>query len=223
MSWFARIEETCAAFIERAFANMFPSDVEPAQIARKLVAVMETRTRQTESVLVAPARYMVTVSPGDFDRLSAHRAYLEKEWAALLADVAARVGIRFGGGVPGPSVILRAGDSVTQGAIEVDAAEDRPATVFVLRPVSGPAAGKNYRVKGKARLGRSRECEIHLADPSVSRNHAVLEVLDGSLTVNDNGSTNGTFVNGSRVKSSALNAGDVVAFGRTEMRVERES
>ena len=34
MSFFERIEQACAQFIERTFAKSFPSDVEPSQIAR---------------------------------------------------------------------------------------------------------------------------------------------------------------------------------------------
>ena len=74
MSWFARIEEACAGFIERAFANMFPSDVEPAQIARKLVATMEARTQSADNgAMAAPSRYAVYVHPSDYQRLLPHR------------------------------------------------------------------------------------------------------------------------------------------------------
>src|SRR5260370_41235165 len=96
MSWFAHIEETCAAFIERAFANMFPSDLEPAQIARKLVATMEARTRQNDGgAIIAPDRYEVYAHESDYARLAAHEEYLQDEWATLIADIGARAGISF--------------------------------------------------------------------------------------------------------------------------------
>jgi pSer/pThr/pTyr-binding forkhead associated (FHA) protein len=75
-------------------------------------------------------------------------------------------------------------------------------------------------VSGATRIGRSPECDIVLADPSVSRSHALLDVRAGTLYVRDAGSTNGTFVNGQRVESSPLKPGDVVAFGKSSMRVE---
>jgi pSer/pThr/pTyr-binding forkhead associated (FHA) protein len=80
--------------------------------------------------------------------------------------------------------------------------------------------GQTYRVRGSARVGRNSESDIFLVDPSVSRNHALLEVQDGRLIVSDAGSSNGTFVNGVRVQQCRLNAGDTVAFGKTEMVVE---
>lgn len=220
MSWFARIEETCAAFIERAFGNMFPSDLEPAQIARKLVTVMETHTRQNESTLVAPSHYTVYVNPVDYERLAQHRIYLEREWTALLRDVAVRVGIRFVTASGAPAVELRKDENVLPGAIDIDIPERTMARGYLLRVVKGMPPDGQYPVTGSARLGRSRDSDIFIVDPSVSRHHALLEVRGGELVVRDSGSTNGTFVNGERVQLRTLHPGDVVAFGKTQMRVE---
>jgi len=200
---------------------MFPSDLEPAQIARKLVATMEARTQSVESSMIAPSRYAVYVNPVDYGRLAAHREYLEKEWAALLTDVAGRVGIRF---QAAPRVDLRERPQVVAGAIDVEieseGSQSAAAVEFTLRVVKGMPAGGTYRVRGEMSVGRNVECDIFLVDPSVSRNHALLDVRDGSLVVLDAGSSNGTFVNGERVQFRALGTGDVVAFGKTEMRVE---
>ncbi|HET7813844.1 MAG TPA: FhaA domain-containing protein [Candidatus Baltobacteraceae bacterium] len=224
MSWFARIEERCAAFIERAFANMFPSDVEPAHVARKLVATMEARSVVNDRVITAPSAYIVCVNPLDFARLEEHRSYLEREWSALLADVAQRVGIRLDGA---PSVQLRPQERVAAGAIEIHAERtlDEPAlsSRFVLESNGEGIAATAFLVAGAARVGRSPQCDIVLPDPSVSRSHALLDVRDGTLFVQDAGSTNGTFVNGERVESRKLKAGDTVAFGKTSMRVSLAS
>lgn len=219
MSWLARIEEACASFIERAFANMFPSDVEPAQIARKLVATMEARTQSGDNgSMSAPSRYCVYVHRSDLERLLPHRAYLEEEWATLLGDVAQRVGIAF---ASPPVVELREREGMVPGAIDVEpltGEEEQP--VFVLRMVAGMPAGARYTVTGGMRVGRSKESEIFLVDPSVSRNHAVLELQGDHVIVRDAGSTNGTFVNGERVQLRTLHPGDRVAFGKTEMAFE---
>jgi pSer/pThr/pTyr-binding forkhead associated (FHA) protein len=69
-------------------------------------------------------------------------------------------------------------------------------------------------------VGRSDESEIVLADPSVSRAHAVLEISFGEPLVRDLGSTNGTFVNGRRVSLERLHDGDELLFGNTRMRFE---
>ena len=229
MSWFSRIEEACAAFIERAFANMFPSDLEPAQIARKLVATMEARTQNDERGMRAPAHYRVYVHPTDYARLEEHRPYLQDEWSALLAHVAERVGIHFAG--ERPSVEMLQNDGVVIGGIDVRVRESeieeeapvsdpREQPLYVLRLVTGAPSNTPFPIEGATRVGRSRESDIFLVDPSVSRNHALLDVRNGALLVRDAGSTNGTFVNGERVQLRTLRPGDRVAFGKTEMIVE---
>lgn len=220
MNFFARVEEACAAFVERAFANMFPSDLEPAQIARKLVATMEARTRQREDGPVAPAHYAVYVHADDYARLSPHRAYLEGEWAALLADVGERVGISF---ETPPRIELREGADMVAGAVEIATEENegsRARSAFVLRVLGGIATEPEFRINGAARVGRSPESDVHLPDPSVSRIHALLDVQNGALVVHDGGSTNGTYVNKERIDSAVLKSGDVVSFGKAALRVE---
>jgi hypothetical protein len=78
VSFLEKIEQACALFIERAFAKTFPSDVEPAQIARKLVSTMQAQTRTDNGRLSAPAAYAVYVSPEDFERLTEHAEYLRR-------------------------------------------------------------------------------------------------------------------------------------------------
>jgi hypothetical protein len=221
VNFFERVEEACAAFVERAFANMFPSDLEPAQIARKLVATMEARTKQTSQGAVAPGRYDVYVHADDYERLQTHRAYLEAEWTALLTDVAERVGIVF---ETPPRIELLEGDGMVAGAVEIATEGDQSARVhggFTLRVLGGVAAEPQFRVSGAARVGRSPESDVHLPDPSVSRNHALFDVQDGALVVHDAGSTNGTYVNEERIDTAVLKPGDVVAFGKALVRVEQ--
>jgi pSer/pThr/pTyr-binding forkhead associated (FHA) protein len=71
-------------------------------------------------------------------------------------------------------------------------------------------------------LGRSKACAIVVADDTVSMQHARLlfDRNDQSLTVTDLGSSNGTFLNGARVTTTAqARAGDVLRFGSAEFRV----
>ncbi len=63
---------------------------------------------------------------------------------------------------------------------------------------------------------------LHVSDSTVSKRHAEL-VRDGEqLVVRDLGSTNGTFVNGERVRQSVLEPGDVLRLANTVFRVLRE-
>jgi hypothetical protein len=72
-------------------------------------------------------------------------------------------------------------------------------------------------------IGRSRDCDIQLADGNVSRRHAELRQEGASWWVVDLGSTNGMEVNGTRVKRARLRAGDTITLGSTEITFDRES
>ncbi len=66
-----------------------------------------------------------------------------------------------------------------------------------------------------ALIGRNAEtCQIILSSDFVSREHCVLEPHNGGVVLRDNGSTNGTYVNGQRVSRHVLNEGDEIACGR---------
>lgn len=70
-------------------------------------------------------------------------------------------------------------------------------------------------------IGRSIACDLTLSDRTVSRWHAEL-IRDGDRwVVRDMGSTNGTRVNGWRVRRAVLEPGDVVALGAQRVVIGR--
>jgi Nif-specific regulatory protein len=88
---------------------------------------------------------------------------------------------------------------------------------FVVR--SGPHAGLEIEMpQGRLLFGRSEECDVVLADPDVSRNHAQALDLDGSIILYDLNSSNGTFVNGVPISRTYLMDGDEVRIGGTVFR-----
>ena len=87
------------------------------------------------------------------------------------------------------------------------------------------AEGRRHVIAaGGATIGRSRDCDIVLADSNVSRRHAqVLPGAAGSWAIADLGSTNGVLVNGRKILGSqALTAGDRIALGTAEIAFEVE-
>ena len=73
-------------------------------------------------------------------------------------------------------------------------------------------------------IGRSRECDVVLADANVSRRHAQIVVgAAGTWTISDLGSTNGVLVNGHRISGAApLRPGDRIALGTADIGFEVE-
>lgn len=100
----------------------------------------------------------------------------------------------------------------------------------LIRYVGNPIGEVIHLHGDRLQIGRSSDNDISLPEPEVSRRHALLSLVpgpDGSLSVEieDQGSTNGTYVNGKKVKSSrgrmALHHGDVVRVGGHAFKLKR--
>lgn len=86
---------------------------------------------------------------------------------------------------------------------------------FAIVVEKGPRTGMTFILKdGNTTVGRHPESDIFLNDVTVSRHHCRFVASGDSLTVEDSGSTNGTYVNEERVDSAELQAGDEVLVGR---------
>ena len=70
-------------------------------------------------------------------------------------------------------------------------------------------------------VGRAPRADFVLDVPLVSRLHCRLTLQDNGVLVEDLDSTNGTFVNGSRVRKSLLASGDTLRVGRVEFAVRQ--
>jgi pSer/pThr/pTyr-binding forkhead associated (FHA) protein len=68
-------------------------------------------------------------------------------------------------------------------------------------------------------IGRKEECDVRLEHKSVSKMHCVLVKTDGLLLLRDLGSTNGTRVNGTRVRRAALLPNDQLSIAHYRFRV----
>ncbi len=88
-------------------------------------------------------------------------------------------------------------------------------TLFVIR---GPDQGNRFELVGpNIRLGRDASNTLQLHDTEVSRHHAEIRHAADEYTISDLGSSNGTFVNGQRIRQHVLASGDQVQLGSTLM------
>jgi pSer/pThr/pTyr-binding forkhead associated (FHA) protein len=89
---------------------------------------------------------------------------------------------------------------------------------------AGPPELKGIKValERPVRIGRAPGLELVIADDFVSTRHAQIVPAPGGPVLEDLGSTNGTLVNGSRVRAPVrLSAGDVVEIGTVTLKVAR--
>jgi hypothetical protein len=77
----------------------------------------------------------------------------------------------------------------------------------------GPRRGKMYQIKDNTFVGR-KQGDILLSDPKISSPHAKFMIEEGAFTIWDCGSTNGTFVNGEKIRAATtLAENDVIKIG----------
>jgi hypothetical protein len=83
--------------------------------------------------------------------------------------------------------------------------------------------GERHEVrKRRTVIGRSKDCDLQLADPNVSRRHAELRQEGTAYWIVDLDSTNGIEINGRRAKRAKLDPGDTVTIGSTDLVFQQE-
>jgi hypothetical protein len=253
MSMLRSLESKIAGLVEGTFSRAFRSEVRPVEIARKLAREMEQHKSSSVSRTYVPNEYRVFLSPRDRQRFADYEEALAAELGGYLLEHARRERLamlskpviefetdrRLGLGEFGiqtrlvqphdepdaaPAPDPNAGRTMIYSTANRVAepleqrARDRHETALLIvdgkRLVVGPAG---------VTLGRSRQCDVVLNDPNVSRQHAEIRPRGGSWVLNDLGSTNGSSLNGRRIEGpEVLKPGDEVEVGTSKIRFELE-
>src|SRR5271157_2148399 len=92
---------------------------------------------------------------------------------------------------------------------------------FVLRFISGKYQGGEFPIVTDKQIlvGRSSDLDMVLVEDMVSRKHARIAMQGDQIWIEDLGSTNGTFVNGEKIKRARLKQGDRVLIGTSILKV----
>lgn len=115
----------------------------------------------------------------------------------------------------------------TRAAVDLNETQTRPAVganktavmktpSSTLKVVAGAAPKSITLDKSRYTIGRADANDVSLSTDSVSGQHAVLEKVGSDWKLTDQGSTNGTFVNGKKTNLAVLSPGDKVKFGEVE-------
>ena len=92
---------------------------------------------------------------------------------------------------------------------------------FALKFISGKYQGGEFPLKSDKQIviGRSSELDMVLVEDMVSRKHAKISIAGDKITIEDLGSTNGTFVNGEKVRQARLKEGDRILIGTSILKL----
>ena len=234
-----RIEQAIERLIEGTAFRFFGGDLQPVEIAKRLARAMESQREIGPHGLIAPTWYSVALSPSDYERFVHRQASLERELADYLIQSAGRRGLRL---ERRPTIVLARDDRLARHAVRIEAryADDDARTVastkdghttrlWVTPPAARPA--RTTRASPQIHLldpgapgpipvdhlpfsiGRSLDNDLPVADPRVSRYHALIKEIDGEVCLVDLESTNGTLVNGEPIRQSVLGHADTISLG----------
>jgi hypothetical protein len=252
MSVLRNLEAKLGGIVEGAFGRAFKTSVQPVELAHKLAKEMEENQMVSVSRVYVPNHYRVFLSPRDREQFSSYEPALRKELSDYLLEHArqerlaltSRPQIEFhtddrlelgefgiqaqllGGPEeddalpePGPS----AGDfghtmvySPDREARPLEPALDRRQALLVTE------GRRNVLSGDRVVVGRSRDCEVVVSDPNVSRRHIELRRGERGWAAVDLGSTNGMKVNGRRLSHAELEPGDRITIGVTDLTFELE-
>ena len=248
MSVLRNLEAKLEGLVEGAFSRAFRSQVQPVEIARKLAKEMEDAKSISLSRTYVPNQFWVYLSPDDRGRFETYEDGLKKELSDYLLEHARTHGLAL---LTRPTVELETDDRLSLGEFGIQAKLVKPAeageeaeavegdfghtmvySTTGARRVEEPRQASRALLVGEDKrtvisgdpfvIGRSRECDLVLDDPNVSRRHAELRREDGGWAVHDLGSTNGIKLNGRRSRGGRLNPGDEITLGISRLTFEQE-
>jgi hypothetical protein len=248
MSVLRNLETKLAELVEGTFSRAFKSEVRPVEIARKLAKEMDDHRVQSLSRTYAPNEYVVWLSEEDRAQFDGYEEDLRSELSGYLLEHARREKVSFAtrptiafktddrlrlGEFGIQARLVHAGHDAADEPSQGDHGHTMVYTTSdrLAEPLRAPDPRRGsavLRVQGRTELlgsgggviGRSRDCDVTVEDPNVSRHHAEVRPSGGSWIVRDLGSTNGVKVNGQRVDPSrpqSLRAGDVIELGTSKL------
>jgi len=95
-----------------------------------------------------------------------------------------------------------------------DARKDRTPLDVVLVHITKNGSMTPVPLSRKRTLfGRLDDCQIRVPSAGISRRHCEIVIEDGSIVINDLGSSNGTYVNQEKIDSQPISAGDLISIG----------
>jgi hypothetical protein len=229
-------------FIINIFSGMFRSRVSAAKARAEGIVRAKTVGRVQQKVMSATSKMDKKVNAAQ-DKLAGRKKSAptpspaeEKKAAAAAAKAGGPAKVRgpaadfddapaspvLPSGAPRPraQIIEESGAGEKTSAIDISNMQGpNRDLVGWLVALNGPNKGDDYRIfDGKNVLGTSADCDIVITDPYLSAKHCTIRHENGTYTLIDLDSTNGTFVNQKKATKMELIDNDTIKFGKTDFK-----
>ncbi len=213
MGFLDRAEQSIEAAVGSLFARLSNAELQPVEITQSIRNAMDTSANKAhEDRVLVPHRFLILVNPAELQKIS------PQILQAIKTEVS-RHAVQRSYRLTGEIELNISSDSkVARGSVKVGAAalED----LVSWQPVLS-FDGQPHNLKtGTTTVGRDDEADIKVDDRGLSRVHFEI-AFDGRMAaIRDLQSTNGTFVDDSRVSELVLRSGSTISAGRTEFNFE---
>jgi len=218
-----RFERRLEGLVEGAFARVFGGVVQPVEVAAALQReAADKKQIVAQGRVLVPNSFVVELGATDLERFGEWDAPLRAELAGMVEEHARDQGWSFVGDV---EVVFERSEDLDTGVFRVRSsvvAADVPAhsTAGIGRPRLVLQTSPERVVlltRPVTVVGRGADADLRLEDTGVSRAHAELRLDGGTVRVVDLQSTNGTLLNGRKVRIATLSDGDRLDLGATTL------
>jgi hypothetical protein len=206
-----RLERRLEQIVDGISAAIFRGGMPTVEIAERLVRQADLLVADTDAGPTIPNRFIVRIDPRQIAK-DVDMVLLGRELTATLTHSAAERGWRTEGPI---SVSVAADPTVASGTITCDTTFE-PGPIPPWGQLLDVNEGVAYELRGnRVVVGRSASADVTLAEPEVSRSHAIVFRKAGAVWVDDLRSANGTRVNGRELDGEpvAIHPGDQIEFG----------
>jgi hypothetical protein len=222
------VESVFEAVFEGSFRRVFNPRLQPIEVAHALERAMLADKAVGPSSVDVPSRYVARLNPADFDRFAPARNAHERSLAAYVDRRADEENLRPLGRI---EVELVRDPSVARSFVKVDTRwdqppdaapevehtrrfervrEQQPDRALQLETEDGSSLTVDRR---PIRIGRGADNDLVVRDVRVSRYHAAIEPNPNGWVIRDLDSTNGTYVDGERIREVRIDTEAELSLG----------
>jgi hypothetical protein len=230
----ARIEAQLERLIEGTFTQIFRQRISGHELLLHITRAFDDHlaesTQADDLRPVAPDKFTIYLNPDIIPHIAKDEPHLIALLSEHISELATSHDYRL---LRVPSIVLLPDADLSPSEVIVDATHQaRPSQEtsslqrIELPPASQSAPIGRLIINGEqtatlgetvTNVGRSRDNDIVLTEPTVSRHHAQVRLRFGAYTLFDNDSQHGTYVNEIRIREHRLQPGDVILMGNARM------